>query len=234
MATTNNETVDSGDGNAEHPKQQHMLPCTAFMRYDWSRRAAVHSVNPEILRYLVQCVQLRAAVAQHLGTPDFLRNRVKNESGAVRKAVGGGCQSGWGRLLRVTNAIEVAVRGAAAGQKLGTLGGGGGWTGAGDLGCLSQDSHALTLGHHMIRPLSAILHMRHLASAHCSIILPKIPKNCQKNGVSTPCLVPLTAFALPPRDHCHRLALGHKGAFKPLVAFCGGSATSDCAGHPRS
>ena len=25
---------------------------------------------------------------------------------AVRQAVGGGCQSGWGRLLSVTNAIE--------------------------------------------------------------------------------------------------------------------------------
>ena len=29
--------------------------------------------------------------------------------GAVRQAVGGGCQSGWGRLLSVTNAIEAGT-----------------------------------------------------------------------------------------------------------------------------
>ena len=29
---------------------------------------------------------------------------------AVRQAVGGGCQSGWGRLLSVTNAIEAGTR----------------------------------------------------------------------------------------------------------------------------
>ena len=28
---------------------------------------------------------------------------------AVRQAVGGGCQSGWGRLLSVTNAIEAGT-----------------------------------------------------------------------------------------------------------------------------
>ena len=28
---------------------------------------------------------------------------------AVRQAVGGGCRSGWGRLLSVTNAIEAAT-----------------------------------------------------------------------------------------------------------------------------
>ena len=28
---------------------------------------------------------------------------------AVRQAVGGGCQSGWGRLLSVTNAIEAGI-----------------------------------------------------------------------------------------------------------------------------
>ena len=28
---------------------------------------------------------------------------------AVRQAVGGGCQSGWGRLLSVTNAVEVGT-----------------------------------------------------------------------------------------------------------------------------
>ena len=30
-------------------------------------------------------------------------------SEAVRQAVGGGCQSGWGRLLSVTNAIEAGT-----------------------------------------------------------------------------------------------------------------------------
>ena len=30
-------------------------------------------------------------------------------SEAVRQAVGGGCQSGWGRLLSVTNAVEVGI-----------------------------------------------------------------------------------------------------------------------------
>ena len=29
--------------------------------------------------------------------------------GAVRQAVGGGCQSGWGRLLSVTNAIDAGA-----------------------------------------------------------------------------------------------------------------------------
>ena len=29
--------------------------------------------------------------------------------GAVRKVVGGGCQSGWGRLLSVTNVIEAGT-----------------------------------------------------------------------------------------------------------------------------
>ena len=28
---------------------------------------------------------------------------------AVRQAVGGGCQSGWGRLLSVTDAIEAGI-----------------------------------------------------------------------------------------------------------------------------
>ena len=40
---------------------------------------------------------------------------------AVRLAVGGGCRSGWGRLLSVANAIEV---GTLAGHMLGTLEGG--------------------------------------------------------------------------------------------------------------
>ena len=42
-------------------------------------------------------------------------------SEAVRQALGGGCRSGWGRLLSVTNAIEV---GTLAGHMLGTLEGG--------------------------------------------------------------------------------------------------------------
>ena len=45
---------------------------------------------------------------------------------AVRQAVGGGCRSGWGRLLSVTIAIEPGtwcVRGTVAGHRLGALGG---------------------------------------------------------------------------------------------------------------
>ena len=47
---------------------------------------------------------------------------------AVGQAVGGGCQSDWGRLLSVTNAIETgtSVRGKVAGHRLGALEGGGG------------------------------------------------------------------------------------------------------------
>ena len=41
---------------------------------------------------------------------------------AVRQAVGGGCQSGWGRLLSVTNAIEPGTwRQGDSGYKLGAL-----------------------------------------------------------------------------------------------------------------
>ena len=49
-------------------------------------------------------------------------------SEAVRHAVGGGCQSGWGRLLSVTNGTELAlaVRETVAGRWLGTLEGVGG------------------------------------------------------------------------------------------------------------
>ena len=44
----------------------------------------------------------------------------------VRRAVGGDCQSGWGRLLSVTNAMKLAlgVRGTVAGRRLGALEGG--------------------------------------------------------------------------------------------------------------
>ena len=44
---------------------------------------------------------------------------------AVMQAVGGGCQSGWGRGWSVTNAME-AGRGTVAGQRLGALEWGGG------------------------------------------------------------------------------------------------------------
>ena len=45
---------------------------------------------------------------------------------AVRQAVGGGCQSGWGRLLSVTNATEAGTcrSGTVAGHRLGALEGG--------------------------------------------------------------------------------------------------------------
>ena len=41
----------------------------------------------------------------------ILRREEASESApeAVRQAVGGGCQSGWGRLLSVTNAIEAGT-----------------------------------------------------------------------------------------------------------------------------
>ena len=43
-------------------------------------------------------------------------------SEAAPEAVGGGCQSGWGRLLSVTNAIEAGTcRQGAAGHRLGAL-----------------------------------------------------------------------------------------------------------------
>ena len=49
--------------------------------------------------------------------------------GGVRQAVGGGYQSGWGRLLPVTNAIEAGTwrQGTMAGRRLGALEGGGGY-----------------------------------------------------------------------------------------------------------
>ena len=57
---------------------------------------------------------------------------------AFRQTVGGGCQSGWGRLLSVINASKpaFAVRETVAGRRLGALEGGGGlptwiWTGHG-------------------------------------------------------------------------------------------------------
>ena len=42
---------------------------------------------------------------------------------AFRRAIGGGCQSGWGRLLSVTNAIEAGTcrQGGVAGRRLGAL-----------------------------------------------------------------------------------------------------------------
>ena len=47
---------------------------------------------------------------------------------AVRQAVGGGCQSGWGRLLSVTNAMEAGTWHQGGG---GGGGGGGQWLGIG-------------------------------------------------------------------------------------------------------
>ena len=47
---------------------------------------------------------------------------------AVRQAVGGGCQSGWGRLLSVTNAIEPGTcrQGGSGWAQAGRPGKGGG------------------------------------------------------------------------------------------------------------
>ena len=49
---------------------------------------------------------------------------------AVWQAVGGGCQSGWGRLLSVTNAIEAGTwrSGDSGWAQAGRRGGGGGGT----------------------------------------------------------------------------------------------------------
>ena len=43
---------------------------------------------------------------------------------AVRQAVGGGCQSGWGRLLSVTDAIEAGTWRQGDRHRLGALDGG--------------------------------------------------------------------------------------------------------------
>ena len=40
---------------------------------------------------------------------------------AVRQAVGGGCRSGWGRLLSVIKRLALGVRGTVAGHRLGAL-----------------------------------------------------------------------------------------------------------------
>ena len=40
------------------------------------------------------------------GKIERVRTPSEGAPGAVRQAVGGGCQNGWGRLLSVTNAIE--------------------------------------------------------------------------------------------------------------------------------
>ena len=47
---------------------------------------------------------------------------------AVRQAVGGGCHSGWGRLLSVTKAVELGVRETVARHRLGALKGIGGYS----------------------------------------------------------------------------------------------------------
>ena len=45
---------------------------------------------------------------------------------AVRQAVGGGCRSGWGRLLSVTLSLALGVRGTVARHRLGAVEEGGG------------------------------------------------------------------------------------------------------------
>ena len=65
------------------------------------------------LRHVVRCIR---------------RERTSEAApGAVRQAVGGGCQSGWGRLLSITTPLKLAlaVRGTVAGHMLGALEGGG-------------------------------------------------------------------------------------------------------------
>ena len=43
------------------------------------------------------------------GISDALEGSSEAAPEAVRQAVGGGCQSGWGRLLSVTNAMEAGT-----------------------------------------------------------------------------------------------------------------------------
>ena len=64
-----------------------------------------------------------------LASPSAAQGRIRREGAsevapeAVRQAVGGGCQSGWGRLLSVSNALKLAlgVRGTVAWRRLGAL-----------------------------------------------------------------------------------------------------------------
>ena len=67
----------------------------------------------------------------HLGHPrDALEGKGTSEAApaAVRQAVGGGCQSGWGWLLSVTNAVEAGTwrQGDSGWAEAGCPGGGGG------------------------------------------------------------------------------------------------------------
>ena len=67
----------------------------------------------------------------HVGSPAqgcIRREEASNAAPqAVRQAFGGGCKSGWGRLLSVTNAIEAGTcRQGEAGPSLGAMEGGGG------------------------------------------------------------------------------------------------------------
>ena len=54
-------------------------------------------------------IVLAAAPARRLGQGCIRREGVSAAPEAVRQAVGGGCQSGWGRLLSVTTAIEAGT-----------------------------------------------------------------------------------------------------------------------------
>ena len=66
------------------------------------------------------------------GGRDALEGEETSEAApeAVRQAVGGGCQSGWGRLLSVTNAIESGTcrQGDSGWAQAGRSGKGGGGT----------------------------------------------------------------------------------------------------------
>ena len=67
---------------------------------------------------------LKTARAHGWGGRDALEGRTSEAAPeAVRQAVGGGCQSGWGRLLSVTNATEAGTcrqRDSGSGDRLGT------------------------------------------------------------------------------------------------------------------
>ena len=82
---------------------------------------------PDNRRLQVSPLQRQGAVAQ-----GCIRRGGTSEAApeAVRQAVGGGCQSGWGRLLSVTNAIEASTwhQGDSVWASAGRPGRGGGVT----------------------------------------------------------------------------------------------------------
>ena len=94
---------------------------------------AAHAVGACVLLDACQSVPhmpVDVGVCMALDGQGCIRREGTSEAApeAVRRAVGGGCRSGWGRLLSVTNPIEAGTcrQGDVAGRRLGALAGGGG------------------------------------------------------------------------------------------------------------